>query len=202
MEYYLSIILFCLVTSITPGPNNIMLMSSGLNHGVLKTVPHISGIIVGFPLMVAALGFGLGTLFLNYPVIHQVIKIAGISYLLFLAWKIANTSNANTGKPLKEPLTFMQAAAFQWLNPKAWVIGIGAIATFTTVGNIEIQVIIIVFTYLFVGAFSMGLWLLMGASLQKILRSQNQLKVFNITMAILLVLSIVPIVITEFNGGV
>lgn len=202
MEYYLSIILFCLVTSITPGPNNIMLMSSGLNHGVLKTVPHISGIIVGFPLMVAALGFGLGTLFLNYPVIHQVIKIAGISYLMFLAWKIANTSNANAGKPLKEPLTFMQAAAFQWLNPKAWVIGIGAIATFTTVGNIEIQVIIIVFTYLFVGAFSMGLWLLMGASLQKILRSQNQLKVFNVVMAILLVLSIVPIVITEFNGGV
>jgi threonine/homoserine/homoserine lactone efflux protein len=179
-----------------------MLMSSGLNHGVLKTVPHISGIIVGFPLMVAALGFGLGTLFLNYPVIHQVIKIAGISYLMFLAWKIANTSNANAGKPLKEPLTFMQAAAFQWLNPKAWVIGIGAIATFTTVGNIEIQVIIIVFTYLFVGAFSMGLWLLMGASLQKILRSQNQLKVFNVVMAILLVLSIVPIVITEFNGGV
>ena len=202
MEYYLSIILFCLVTSITPGPNNIMLMSSGLNHGVLKTVPHISGIIVGFPLMVAALGFGLGTLFLNYPVIHQVIKITGISYLLFLAWKIANTSNANVGKHLKEPLTFMQAAAFQWLNPKAWVIAIGAIATFTTVGNIEIQVIIIVFTYLFVGAFSMGLWLLMGASLQKILRSQKQLQVFNIVMAILLVLSIVPIVITEFNAGV
>ncbi len=202
MEYYLSIILFCLVTSITPGPNNIMLMSSGLNHGVLKTVPHISGIIVGFPLMVAALGFGLGTIFQNYPVIHQVIKIVGISYLLFLAWKIANTTRANAGKHLREPLTFMQAAAFQWLNPKAWVIGIGAIATFTTVGNIEIQVIIIVFTYLFVGAFSMGLWLLMGASLQKILRSQNQLKVFNITMAILLVLSIVPIVITEFNGGV
>ena len=202
MEYYLSVILFCLVTSITPGPNNIMLMSSGLNHGVLKTVPHISGIIIGFPLMLAALGFGLGTLFLNYPVIHQVIKIAGISYLLFLAWKIANTTRADAGKHLREPLTFMQAAAFQWLNPKAWVIGIGAIATFTTIGNIEIQVIIIVFTYLFVGAFSMGLWLLMGASLQKILRSQKQLKVFNITMAILLVMSIVPIVITEFNGGV
>jgi len=201
VEYYLSIILFCLVTSITPGPNNIMLMSSGLNHGVLKTVPHISGIIIGFPLMVAALGFGLGTIFLNYPVIHQVIKIAGISYLLFLAWKIANTTRANAGKHLKKPLTFMQAAAFQWLNPKAWVIAIGAIATFTTVGNIELQVIIIVFTYLFVGGFSMGLWLLMGASLQKILHSQKQLQIFNVAMAILLVLSIVPIVVIEFSGG-
>ncbi len=201
MEYYLSVILFCLVTSITPGPNNIMLMSSGLNHGVLKTVPHISGIIIGFPLMVAALGFGLGTIFLNYPVIHQAIKIVGISYLLFLAWKIANTSNANAGKQLKKPFTFIQAAAFQWLNPKAWVIAIGAIATFTTVGNIEIQVIIIVFTYLFVGAFSMGLWLLMGASLQKILRSQKQFQVFNVAMAILLVMSVAPMVIMEFNGG-
>ena len=201
MEYYLSVILFCLVTSITPGPNNIMLMSSGLNHGVLKTIPHISGIIVGFPLMVAALGFGLGTIFLNYPVIHQVIKIVGISYLLFLAWKIANTSNANAGKQLKKPFTFIQSAAFQWLNPKAWVIAIGAIATFTTVGNIEIQVIIIVFTYLFVGAFSMGLWLLMGASLQKILRSQKQFQVFNVAMAILLVMSVAPMVIMEFSGG-
>jgi threonine/homoserine/homoserine lactone efflux protein len=202
VEYYLSVILFCLVTSVTPGPNNIMLMSSGLNHGVLKTVPHISGIIVGFPLMVAALGFGLGTIFQNYPVIHQVIKIVGISYLLFLAWKIANTTRANAGNHLREPLTFMQAAVFQWLNPKAWVIAIGAIAAFTTVGNFEVQVIIIVFTYLFVGSFSMGLWLLMGASLQKILRSQKQLQIFNITMAILLVLSIVPIVVMEFDGGV
>ena len=201
MEYYLSVILFCLVTSITPGPNNIMLMSSGLNHGVLKTVPHISGIIIGFPLMVAALGFGLGTIFLNYPVIHQFIKIAGVSYLLFLAWKIANTTRANAGNHLREPLTFMQAAAFQWLNPKAWVIAIGAIAAFTTVGNFEVQVVIIVFTYLFVGSFSMGLWLLMGASLQKILHSQKQLQVFNVVMAILLVLSIVPIVVMEFNGG-
>ncbi len=201
MEYYLSVILFCLVTSITPGPNNIMLMSSGLNHGVLKTIPHISGIIVGFPLMVAALGFGLGTIFLNYPVIHQIIKIAGVSYLLFLAWKIANTSSANAGKHLKKPFTFMQAAVFQWLNPKAWVIAIGAIAAFTTVGNFEMQVIIIVFTYLFVGTFSMGLWLLMGASLQKILHSQKQLQVFNVVMAILLVMSVIPIVVMEFNGG-
>ena len=201
MEYYLSVILFCLVTSITPGPNNIMLMSSGLNHGVLKTVPHISGIIIGFPLMVAALGFGLGTIFLNYPMIHQVIKIAGVSYLLFLAWKIANTTRANAGNYLREPLTFMQAAVFQWLNPKAWVIAIGAIAAFTTVGNFEVQVIIIVFTYLFVGTFSMGYWLLMGASLQKILHSQKQLQVFNVVMAILLVMSVIPIVVVEFNGG-
>jgi threonine/homoserine/homoserine lactone efflux protein len=201
LEYYLSIILFCLVTSITPGPNNIMLMSSGLNHGVLKSVPHISGIIVGFPLMVAALGFGLGTIFQNYPVIHQVIKIVGICYLLFLAWKIANTTRANAEKHLREPLTFVQAAAFQWFNPKAWVIAIGAIATFTTIGNIEMQVVIIVFAYLFVGSFSMGLWLLMGASLQKILHSQKQLQVFNVVMAILLVLSIVPIVVMEFNPG-
>ena len=133
--------------------------------------------------------------------IHHIIKIAVISYLLFLAWKIANATNTSTGEHVRKPLTFIQAAVFQWLNPKAWVIAIGAIATFTTVGNFQSQVVIIVFAYLFIGAFSMSLWLLMGASLQKILRSQKQLQVFNVVMAILLVMSVAPMVIMEFNGG-
>ena len=107
-------------------------MSLGLNHGVIKSTPHFAGIIIGFPLMVAAIGLGLGAIFLNYPTIHQLIKIIGIIYLLFLAWKIANTANSTAGMHLKRPLTFIQAAAFQWLNPKAWVIGIGAIAHFTS----------------------------------------------------------------------
>lgn len=199
MEFYLSISIFCLVTSITPGPNNIMLMTSGLNHGVLKTAPHFLGIVVGFPLMFAALGFGLGTLFLRYPMIHQIIKILGTGYLLFLAWKIANATNNQANDQLKKPLTFLQAAAFQWLNPKAWVIAIGAIATFTSIGNMASEVITIIIGYLILGSLSMAVWLLLGTSLQRIIRSDRQLRLFNIFMAILLLLSVIPIAIMQID---
>ena len=152
--------------------------------------------------MVAAIGLGLGAVFLNYPIVHQVIKIFGISYLLFLAWKIANASNPNANEKLKKPLTFIQAVAFQWVNPKAWVIAVGAIATFTTIGNMESQILTIILGYLTVGSLSMTLWLLLGASLQTLLHSQRQLQYFNVFMAILLVFSVISMAITELNSGV
>lgn len=176
-----------------------MLMTSGLNHGIQKTLPHLMGIVIGFPAMVACIGLGLGAVFLNYPIIHQVIKVFGITYLLLLAWKIANAGNPDANRKLKEPLTFIQAAAFQWLNPKAWVIAVGAIATFTTIGNVHIQVLTIILGYLTVGSMSMALWLLLGASLQKLLKSQRHLQYFNIFMAILLVLSVLSMAVTEFD---
>ena len=113
--------------------------------------------------MMAAIGLGLGVVFLNYPVVHQIIKIVGIVYLLFLAWKIANSSNPNASERLGEPLTFFQAVVFQWVNPKAWIIAVGAIATYTTVGNVTEQVLIIILGYATVGSICMALWLLMGA---------------------------------------
>lgn len=202
MEIYIAIITFCLVTSVTPGPNNIMLMTSGLNHGIKKTLPHLFGIMLGFPAMVAAIGLGLGTVFLKYPILHQFIKFFGITYLLFLAWKIANSNNPAASDKLKQPLTFIQAVAFQWVNPKAWVIAIGAIATFTTADNIKFEILIILFGYLSVGSLSMALWLLLGAGLQKFLHEQRQLQYFNIIMAILLALSVISMAITELNNGV
>ena len=177
-------------------------MTSGLNHGIRKTLPHYFGIMAGFQVMVAVIGLGLGTVFLNYPILHQIIKVFGITYLLFLAWKIANTSNSTASDKLKEPLTFIQAAAFQWINPKAWVIAIGAIATFTTIGNIKLEILIILFGYLSVGSLSMALWLILGASLQKLLHKKKHLQYFNIVMAILLALSVISLSITELNNGV
>jgi threonine/homoserine/homoserine lactone efflux protein len=198
---YASIFLFCFVTSITPGPNNIMLMTSGVNHGVRKTLPHFSGIIIGFPAMVAAIGLGLSVVFLNYPVVHQIIKVIGIAYLLFLAWKIANSSNPNASENLREPLTFFQAVAFQWVNPKAWIIAVGAIATYTTVGNVKEQVLVIILGYATVGSISMALWLLMGAVLQNFIRNQKQMQLFNICMAVLLVGSIATMALTQIGGA-
>lgn len=172
-----------------------MLLTSGLNHGIRKTLPHLSGIIVGFPTMVACIGLGLGTIFQSYPILHQVIKYMGIIYLLYLAWKIANAGNPEAASGLKEPFTFIQAALFQWLNPKAWIMAIGAISTFTTADNLKIELAIILFGFLTVGSMSMTLWLLLGASLQKLLQSQRQLRIFNISMAVLLALSVVSMAI-------
>ena len=176
-----------------------MLMTSGLNHGVKKTLPHLFGIAVGFPAMVAALGLGLGAIFLKYPVIHQIIKLIGIVYLLYLAWKIANASNPKASTELKNPFTFIQAVAFQWVNPKAWVIAVGAIATYTAIGNVTNQVLIIIAGYLSIGSISMAIWLLLGASLQKLLRQQKQLQLFNIFMALLLVFSVISMATTQID---
>ncbi len=200
MEEYIPIMFFCLATSISPGPNNIMLMTSGLNHGAGKTLPHLLGIIVGFPLMVAVVGLGLGAVFLTYPELHLAIKAIGITYLLYLAWKMANSSNPNAKESLRNPLTFFQAASFQWANPKAWVIAIGAIATFTSPGNIESQVLKVLFGYITVGSLSMAAWLFFGVFLKSILHNKRHLYYFNISTAALLVLSVIPMALTDFGN--
>jgi len=192
----LPVLLFCFATSITPGPNNIMLMSSGANYGIKKSVPHLLGINVGFPLMVIIVGLGFGSALLSYPAIYPVIKTAGISYLLFLAWKIAHSS-APGAVGNSKPLTFIQALLFQWVNPKAWVMAIGAIASFTSVEKYLVQMLVIFCGYVVVGGLCMFFWLAVGVSLQKVLQKERHLLFFNRLMASLLVLSIVPILFTE-----
>jgi threonine/homoserine/homoserine lactone efflux protein len=120
---------------------------------------------------------------------------------MYLAWKIANAGNPVAASGLKKPFKFIQAALFQWLNPKAWIMAIGAIATFTTADNLQIELAIILLGFLTVGSMSMALWVLLGASLQKLLRSQRQLRVFNISMAILLALSVVSMAIPDIDIG-
>lgn len=199
MEYYLSLITFTFITGVTPGPNNMMLLASGLNHGVRKSMPHYLGICIGFPIMVAAVGFGLETLFEQYPAIYSYIKVSGITYLLYLAWKIANAGNSDASSTIRQPLTFIQAAAFQWLNPKAWVMAIGALAAFTTPDNIAQSVVMVIFVYFVMGFICMALWLKLGQGLQQFLRSGKRIDYFNITMAVLLALSVIPMAFTGFG---
>ncbi|MGL5905569.1 MAG: LysE family translocator [Shewanella sp.] len=195
MELIIAIALFAFSSGITPGPNNIMLMTSGVNFGIKRSLPHLMGISLGFPTMILAIGLGLSAVFQTYPIIHQIIKIIGIIYLLYLSWLIANSSSKLEGKSVAKPLSFIQAAAFQWVNPKGWIMAVGAIATFTSVQQeLTAQVITIATVFLCVAFPCAIVWLGFGVALKRLLKNERQQKLFNISMAVLLVASIIPMI--------
>ena len=135
-ELFISFVVFGVIAAVTPGPNNVMLTTTGLNFGVRRGVPHLLGICIGFPVMLALIGLGFGTLFEHYPILHEIIKIVGIVYLFYLAWRIAMTRGGVERIERSKPINFWQAAAFQWVNPKAWIMGSSALAAYTSVdGN-------------------------------------------------------------------
>ena len=187
--------LFALSAAITPGPNNVLLMSSGVTFGLRRSVPLLLGVSIGFPAMFLAVGFGLGAVFLQFPQIHDVISVIGVTYLLYLAWRIARSGQPEKAKNVK-PLTFLQSAAFQWVNPKAWIMATGAIAAFTTQdGDIYQQVLNIASIFVMASVPSALTWLCFGLGLQKLLSDPLRLRQFNYLMAGLLVLSMVPVVL-------
>ncbi len=170
-------------------------MTSGLNFGIKRSMPHLMGIICGFIPMLIILGFGMSSVFLAYPFLHQAIKIIGVFYLLYLAWLIANSATTSLEKDVAKPISFVQAALFQWLNPKAWVMGTGAISAYTTLSDTFYwQVLYIAFVFFVVALPSLFLWLLGGMKMKKYLSKPNHQKVFNVTMALLLVGSILPVI--------
>lgn len=192
---YPALILFTLASSITPGPNNTLILASGVNHGVKKSLPHFLGICVGFPLMVIAVGLGAGTLFKQFPAVQIGLKIIGVCYLLYLAFKVATAPTNRMESENKKPFTFFQAALFQWVNPKAWIMAIGSVVTFSSVsGNYLVEVIFIAMNFVLFGAPCTGLWLLFGASLKNLLSNPVRLRIFNAVMAILLVMSLAPVI--------
>lgn len=186
------------MASITPGPNNMMLMASGVNHGIKKSIPHYLGICFGFPAMVAVVGFGVGGVFARYPDIFLYLKVAGVSYLLYLAWKIANAGNQDASVSIRNPFSFIQATGFQWLNPKAWAMVTGTLAVFADQNNFYSSVVSIVLVYFFMGLLCMAVWLKVGQTLRLFLNTESRVRFFNISMAILLVLSVIPILLTRF----
>jgi threonine/homoserine/homoserine lactone efflux protein len=194
-ELLIAFVAFAFVTSVTPGPNNMMLLASGVNFGLRRSLPHMLGISLGFMVLVMAVGLGLGQLFEQVPMLYSVLRYLGAAYLLYLAWKIANSGapDSQAGERGK-PFSFLQAAAFQWVNPKAWVMAIGAITTYTPQEDFLVNVLLIAALFALVNCPSVGLWTVAGSLLRNWLKNPRVLRGFNIGMALLLVASLYPIV--------
>jgi threonine/homoserine/homoserine lactone efflux protein len=191
----LAIFFFAMISTFSPGPNNFMLLSSGLNYGARKTLPHALGIILGCPILVFSVGMGLSHVFEYYPIVHSLLKIISIIYLLFLSWKIAATETNTSLNSSTKPMTFVQALAFQWVNPKAWVMALGAISTFTVIEkSMLVQVLVISFAFFVVAIFSTSIWTYCGVVLKKVLAKPPHRRAFNIAMGILLVLAVLPMI--------
>jgi len=192
-DLLLAFALFAFVTSVTPGPNNMMLLASGVNFGFNRTVPHILGISIGFFSLVLAVGLGLGAAFKAYPLLYTILRYAGAAYLLYLAWKIAMSGPASDASGQEgKPQTFLQAALFQWVNPKAWVMAVGAISTYTPLQGYFTNVFIISAVFALINAPSVCVWAGFGSLLRNALRDPFWLRVFNGVMAALLVVSLYP----------
>ena len=190
---YLSVILFAVATCVTPGPNNVMLMSSGVNFGISRTMRHVIGINVGFPLMLIVVGWGAGALFSEYPIFHAILRVVSIGYLIYLAYGVANSPIADLNDKSGSPLGVINAAFFQWVNPKAWIMCIGAVSAYTNPSNsYYFQVVLIAFIFFIFGTPCSLLWVFFGNFLKKFLNRPNALRIFNITMGILLMVSLLP----------
>jgi len=187
----LPLLTFVLAMTITPGPNNIMITASGANFGFRRTIPHLLGIVIGFPVMTYAIGVGLGELFRTWPVVHMALKYVGTAYLLYLAYRIATAARGADAQGRARPLTFLEAAAFQWANPKGWMMAVGAISAYTTVGGDPfLESLIIAVTFGVIAVPAVGVWALFGVAVGRLLRSDRALRFFNLTMAALLVASL------------
>ncbi|MBR0810861.1 MULTISPECIES: LysE family translocator [Bradyrhizobium] len=187
-------LIFMIVMYFTPGPNNIMLLSSGLTYGFRRTIPHIVGIVLGFAFMVAAVGLGLGSVFLAYPILQTILKYAGAAYLIYLAAVIAMSGPTKPGEEDgRGPMTFWGAAMFQWINAKGWVIVIGTITAYAAIAQFPLNIAIQTLISLLVGTVSTVVWALFGTALRPILTSERLVRAFNILMAILLLASLYPV---------
>lgn len=183
---------FAFVSSITPGPNNLMLLASGVNFGFRRTIPHMLGIGIGFTVMVALVGVGLAGVFTAWPPARVALQVISVLYLLWLAWKIAHAAPPQSGEVGGRPLSFLQAAAFQWVNPKAWSMALGAVALYAP-GQELSAVLWVAGVFGLINLPCVSSWTLMGMTLRRALADPRRLRLFNWTMAALLVASLWPV---------
>ena len=191
-----ALVLFAFVSSITPGPNNLMLLSSGTRFGFRRTIPHMLGVAIGFALMIALVGLGLARLFIAYPSVRFALKVGSIGYLVYLAWKIATAPppQANSVGDEGRPMSFLQAAAFQWVNPKAWTMALTALSAYMPPTDPWLGLMIVSLVFGTVNLPSVSIWAAMGTQLRRYLAEPTILRWFNRTAAILLLASLYPIV--------
>mgnify|MGYP000495028940 FL=1 len=195
-ELFLALAGFALGTVFTPGPNNLMLMASGANFGFQRSLPHLLGVALGFPLMILPVGLGVMQLFDAFPQLTLVMTILSVIYMVWLAWKIANSAPPQEGGTSGTPLTFVQACAFQWVNPKAWAMALGAITLYAASRDLT-AVLWVSGTYLLIGCFSASAWTALGQQLRRILTRPAQLRAFNWAMAALLLASLAAILLQQ-----
>ena len=192
VEHLIALALFAFVSSITPGPNNLMLMASGANFGFRRTIPHMLGVALGFVFMFLLLGAGLVRAFDTYPGLYTGLKVLSIVYLLYLAWKIAHSAPVHGTTAAGDPLTFLQAAAFQWVNPKAWAMALNAISAYTPNQSMA-AVVLAASLFGAINLPSVGSWTILGKQMTRVLTNPGRMVAFNRTMAALLVLSLYPV---------
>ena len=199
-ELLAALALFAFVSSITPGPNNTMLMASGANFGFRASIPHMMGVSGGFLLLVVAVGLELGGLFAAYPELHDVLAVAGGLYLLWLAWKIATSSGLGMGETGARPQTFLQAAAFQWVNPKAWAMALGAVTAYAPRDGYVANILVVSVIFTAINLPCVASWTGFGVGLRRFLDRPAVLRAFNVGMALLLVLSLLPVALELWDA--
>jgi threonine/homoserine/homoserine lactone efflux protein len=182
---------FAFISAFTPGPNNAILMATGINHGFRAALPMIFGVGLGFPFLILCVGLGLGRIFDVYPVLLTAIKIMGTIYMLWLAWKIATSKpSENESVDENKPLNFLQSAGFQWVNPKAWLMGAYSLSAFTLPGAFQTGLAAVVGTYVFMGFTSAISWAAFGAALKQVMNDPRWYRMINFGLALALVASI------------
>jgi threonine/homoserine/homoserine lactone efflux protein len=193
-ETVLAVALFAFVGSVSPGPSNFMLLASGTNFGFWRTVPQILGITVGFSTVLLAVGFGLGSLITAWPPIGLALKIAGGAYLLYLAWRIGMSRTISNGDTdAARPLTLLESATFQWVNPKAWIAAVTAMAAYAKADSPFASILLITVVIAIVNLPSVAVWAGFGVALRQFLTQPSRLKWFNIAMGLLLVATLWPL---------
>jgi threonine/homoserine/homoserine lactone efflux protein len=189
----LALLVYAFVSSVTPGPNNFMLLASGVNFGFARTIPHLIGISVGFVVLLLAVGLGLGALLAAFPASHLALKLAGGAYLIYLAWRIAMSRSLDNGREATaRPMTFLQAASFQWVNPKAWVMAMTAMAVYANPEAPFLSVALIAVVFVLIGLPSVSTWAGFGVALRGFLSDPTRLKWFNVAMGMLLAATLWP----------
>ena len=193
-DLFAALVAFAAVTAWTPGPNNLMLMTSGVHFGFMRTIPHMAGVSIGFPLMIVLIGLGIGGVFDAIPQLYLVLKVVSIAYMLWLAWKMAHAGPLKKeDKAATRPMRFHEAVLFQWVNPKAWTMALGGAATFTLPAHYLFTLLAIAGTFLVVNVPGCAAWIAFGTSLRSLLQDESRVRIFNWTMAVLLVASLVPV---------
>ena len=193
-ELIFALFIFAFVSSITPGPNNIMLMASGTNFGFQKSIPHILGINIGYSMLIFSLGIGLMEVFNLFPLIKNILKFLCVGYLVYLSYRIA-TSSTSAGKNEEHksrPMSFTEAMLFQWVNPKGWTMGLSAITIYSPTNALS-SIILVTFAFSITNFPCQCLWVLLGQQFRKLMTSSIKLRIFNYIMAGLLMLTLIQI---------